>query len=632
MRSSLRPLVLLRPLPCLVVLVAMTACASPAAAKPAPQETAAESATGDPVKVVELVLSGDVSEDPAPQNPLGPSPRNFRSRLVQLRQIAADPEVVAVRLKLKGTPDFAHALDLLEELRAVKAAGKKVICYAETLDQRDLVFASLADLLVVPPGGAIVLEGLQAEVMYLKDLLAKLHVRFEVLHVGNYKNAFEDLARNEMSAEQREVIGLLLDEYWNQMLETIAENRGMPRGKVEELYASVLVEPQQAVAAGLIDAVGYEQDFDRQVEALLGGKSELEENYGDKGAEDLEKLLDSPFAAFSLLPKLLNPPKLDAPDAPHIAIVYATGPISSGKSKAGWDGKVAGMGSDTIVEALEEAAADDNAKAVVLRVNSPGGSALASDQIWGAIQRCKAKKPVIASMGNVAASGGYWISMGCSAIVAQPSTITGSMGVVSMLPDLSDVFEQIGVNVEVVARGPHGDQLSLLKHGPSPLLKEVITRSMQKVYGDFIRKASEGRRMESARIEELARGRVWTGRQAEELGLVDQLGGLHDAYVLACVMGGGLDSATTLVAEYPQPPSLMDAIKESFEGMASASAPGGAAAALAALGEDALLARAAAGMPALRSLLAVTGALLDADEPLSPDRVQCVLPFAITVR
>jgi len=581
--------------------------------------------TGPALKVVELTVGDDASEDPAAPNPLGPSQRNFRGKLLLLRQIAVDPTVGAVRLKLKGAPDYAHSLDLLEELRAVKAAGKHVLCYSETLSQRDLVFASLADVLMVPPAGALSMEGMQAEVMYLKDLLDKVHLRFEVLHVGNYKSAYEDLARNTMSNEQREVIGVLLDEFWGQVTEAIAQNRGLPREALDPLFASVIVEPEQALAAGLIDAVGYEKDFDALVERTLGGKPEVVEHYGDKQGEDLEKLLASPFAAFSILPALLNPPKVEAPKVPHVAIVYATGAISSGKSTADFMGKVSGMGSDTIVEALDKAGDDDNCKAVVLRVNSPGGSALASDQIWGAIQRVKAKKPVVASMGYVAASGGYWISMGCSAIVAQPSTITGSMGVVSMLPDPSALLKEVGVNVEVVARGPHGDQLSLLRNGPTPVLKDVIMRSMQHVYADFIRKASEGRHLQPARIEELAQGRVWTGRQAEELGLVDQLGGLQDAIVLACVMGGGLPASTTPIAEYPQAPNFLDQIKESFDSMATVRAT-------ALTGLRASLSDAVAALPALSSLVAVTDALLDASQPLSPDRVQCVLPFTVTIR
>jgi protease-4 len=571
-------------------------------------------------RLVELTVSGNVAEDPVPENPLGLSRRNFRSKLLLLRQIAADPDVDGVELHVEGAPDFAHAIDLLEELRRVKAAGKTIVCYAEALDQRTLMFASLADHLAVPPSGLVALEGLQAELMYLKDMFDKIDVRFEVMHVGDFKTAFEDFAKNAMSEEQRQVIGLLLDEFYGQMLDTIATQRGMERGALEALYQQVLVRPEAAQQAGLIDAVAFADEFDAKVDELLGGEAERVEHYGDKSKEELEQMLSSPFAAFSLLPKLLNPPKRKAPKEPHVAIVYATGVITSGKSQTGWDGTVASMGSETIVAALEAALENDDVKAVVLRVNSPGGSALASDMIWRAIQRVKEKKPVVSSMGNVAASGGYWISMGCSAIVAQPSTITGSMGVVSMLPDFSKALGDLGINVEVVARGPHGDQLSLLKHGPTDVLRGVIARMMDDVYEDFLEKASKGRRMDKARVAELAKGRVWTGRQAEELGLIDELGGLQDAIDLACVMGGGLEPGKAPIMEYPEAPSFMEAIEQAFEDMALAQA---------ALPEPVgtLLRH-----PAFAAYEPTVRELLTEMRGVHADRVQCLLPFVMTVR
>jgi protease IV len=586
----------------------------------APPALADDSGTAPPKpKVAWLVISADSSEDPAPLNPFGPQPKNFRLKLERVRELAHDPEIVGVRLKIKGAPDFAHSIDLLDELRALKASGKKIVCYAEDLDQRGLMFASLADLLVVPPSGVIGLEGLQAEVMYLADLLAKVNVSFEVLHVGEYKTAYEDLARNSMSAEQREVIGQLLDEWYGEMLDAIAQNRGLTRDQVEDLFEQVLVEPDDAVAAGLIDAAAFEDEFDQSVEALFGTPVTMVENYGDEGAEDMEKMLENPFAAFSLIGKLINPPKREAPEAPHVAIVYATGPIYSGKSQAGWDGKVSAMGSETIVKALDAARADDHCKAVVLRVNSPGGSALASDMIWRAVQRCREKKPVIASMGWVAGSGGYWISMGCDAIVAQPSTITGSIGVVSMLPNVSTLLKDIGVNVEVVARGPHGDQLSLLRNGPTPLLREVITRLMTGVYEEFVTKVSQGRRLDPEQVGSLARGRVWSGRQAVDNGLADELGGLRDSIALACVLGGGLDPLTTPLAEYPEPPNFMDAVKESFEDMASVD------------GRLALLLEHVQSVPVLGQAAAVARVMLQDRELLNAERVQALMPMVIEV-
>lgn len=605
-----------------------------AAAQPAAKVAAKKDDKPKGPQLVDLVISSNASEDPTLQNPLGPSKRNFRSKLLMLRQIASDPDVAGVRLRLEGNPGFAHAIDLLEEIARLRASGKKIVCYAETLSQGDLMFASTADVLMVPPSGLIMLEGLQAEMFYVKDLLDKIDVSFEVLHVGNYKTAFEDYVRNTMSDEQREVIGLLLDEFYAQLLDTIAANRKIDRAAVEDGFKQVLVLPADAAKMGLISAVGFGDQFDTQVATLLGGKPERVEHYGDKSAEDIEAMLGNPFAAFSLLPKLLNPPKVEAPDEPYIAIVYATGPINSGKSQAGWDGTVSSMGSETIVEALDKTYEDDNCKAVVFRVNSPGGSALASDMIWRAIERVKTKKKVVASMGSVAGSGGYWISMGCDAIVAQPCTITGSMGVVSMLPNVSKALQALGIHVEVVAKGPHGDQLSLLKNGPTPILKDTINKMMAQVYADFIEKASKGRRMDKVKLEELARGRVWTGRQAEELGLVDDLGGLQDSINLACVMAK-LDAKATPIMELPQAPSFMDSFEAAFGEQATT---GGALGALLGAGGRAPLAGELAtvtawlaSQPAFAPYVSYFAQQLTDVDALSADRVQCIMPFAIDV-
>jgi protease-4 len=585
------------------------------------QETSA-STDAEPTapRLIEVIISGNVSEEAPQQNPLAPTMRNFRGKLERLRKIATDPTVDGIRIKLKGSPDFAHAIDLLEGLRHVKDAGKQVVCYAETLTQRDLMFASLADLLVIPPSGILSMEGLTAELLYMKDLFAKLNVSFDVLHVGDYKTAYEDYALDTMSDAQRETIGALLDEFYGQMLSTISQNRGMSRDEVEAMFLRVLVSPKEALAAGLVDAVAFEDEFDDMVDALLGGETELEKGYGDRTAEDIEKMLDNPFAAFALLGQMLNPPKAEAPSEPHIALVYASGAIMSGKSQIGWDGTVTTMGSETIVKALEKTLEDDNCKAVVLRVNSPGGSALASDMIWRAVQRVKAKKPVVVSMGNVAASGGYWISMGASAIVAQPSTITGSMGVVSMVPNVSGALRDVGVNVEVVARGPHGDQLSVLENGVTPILRETLSRWMGEVYEDFLDKASAGRRMERSRVAELAKGRVWTGRQAEALGLVDELGGLKDAIVLACVMGGGLDPNSVPLAEYPEAPNFMSQLEDAFDQMTSVRS------------SLDLLAVELLDIPGAQQALMLARDVLSDTRPLSASRVQCILPWSMNIR
>jgi len=569
-------------------------------------------------QVVKLVITANASEEPTLDNPLGPSKRNFRRKLEQIRAIAADPEVAGICLDIKGAPDYAHTIELLGELQALKAAGKKVVCYTETLTRNDAMFATLADLLVVPPSGMIAFDGLLVEAMYLKELLAKLDVRFEVMHIGDFKTAYEDLALDEMSAGQRITLEAILDEFYGQILGTIARNRGLTREQVEAFFGQMFVDPAAAAEAGLIDAAVYHDEFDDRVEALFGSEVDVVEHYGDRTKEDVEKMLDNPFALFALLPSLLNPPEVKAPDAPYVAIVYASGAIMSGKSQQDFQGNVTQMGSDTIVEALEKTLDDDNCKAVVLRVNSPGGSALASDMIWRAIERVQASgRPVVASMGWVAGSGGYWISMGCDAIVAQPCTLTGSIGVVSMLPDVSSAVKSLGINIQTVSRGPLGDELSLLKHGPTQRVKDTLTHWMGEVYEDFITKVSEGRKLPPETVRELAGGRVWTGRQAVENGLVDELGGLQDAIDLAATLGG-ISPADVPLVEYPEVPNFLEQLEETMEGAVSASTQSPVEQLIEQLG--------------FGELLGTVRAALRDQRVVSPDRVLAVMPLQVVVR
>lgn len=568
------------------------------------------------LKLVKLSLSDDAGEDPRMENPLGPSKRNFRRRLEQIRAIAADPEVAGVLLDVDGLPGLAKTIDLLDELTALKAAGKRLVCYSETLGRNELMIASLADHVCVPPSSTIALEGLLAEQMYYKQLLARFDAKVEVLHIGDFKTAYENFALDGMSDGQRVTIQTILDEYWNQIVDTIAVQRGMGRDRLLALFGDLMVEPEQALAAGLIDQVAYRDEFDATVETLLGGPFELVKDYGDRTKEDVQKMLESPFALFALLPALLDPPQPKAPAEPYVAIVYATGAITSGKSASDWQGNVSSMGSETIVKALEVVEKDENCKAVVLRVNSPGGSALASDMIWRAIERVKAAgKPVISSMGSVAASGGYWISMGCTAIVAQPSTLTGSIGVVGMLPDLSATLANNGIKIETVAAGPLGDQLSLLAHGPSEKLKSTITNMMLGVYDDFLTKVSKGRKLDKERVRELAGGRVWTGRQALENGLVNELGGLSESIELACAYAG-LDVGETPLYELPDPANPMEQLEEAFGVLTQARSP-----------LETLLIDLGFG-----DALATVHAVMSDVRPLSADRVLAVLPFGFVVR
>ena len=384
---------------------------------------------------------------------------------------------------------------------------------------------------------------------------------------------------------------------------------------MEVAFDKVFLDPAEALAMGLVDQVGYEDEFDSQLKEMFGGKVDVVDDYGEEDQPDIEKLLSNPLTFFSALPQLLDPKKPELPEGPKIAVVYCSGAIHEGKSQQSFGGSTS-MGSATIVGALEKALEDDEVKAVVLRVNSPGGSALASDLIWRAVQRVREKKPVVASMGSVAASGGYWISMGCDKIVAQPSTITGSIGVVSMLPNLSQSLAALGINVEVVGAGPHVEDLSILANGPSELLKNKLRAMMESTYQTFLQKVAEGRSMTTEQVHKYAQGRVWTGRQAHEIGLVDGLGGLKDSIILACYLAKGLDPETTPVLEFPERPNFFDQLDEMMGNLASV---------------DAQLERTLS-LVGLSDVAPLMQVMLENRRPLDPRNIHAVLPVHFRIR
>jgi protease-4 len=565
-------------------------------------------------KVVTLELGGLGDEDPVPTGLFANGGRNFLAELDRIRAMAADPTIAVVRLEPANGLDAARSLDVLRELKALRVAGKKLVCYAETLDLDALEFASFCDLVMVPPPGEVALQAPSAEVLYLKDLLAKVGVRYDVIHVGEFKTAYEDMALSAMSDAQRLELRELLRHRYESTVERIASHRGIDRAKVEEAFGALMLTPQQAAALGLIDQVGYPDEFDARVAELAGGTPEIVADWGETDtAAELKKKLDNPFAIFSLLKEALEPQAEELPDGDRVAVVYATGAIMSGKSSVGFGGQT--MGADTIVEALDQAHDDDQVKAVVLRINSPGGSALASDLIWRAVQRCREKKPVIASMGGVAASGGYWIAMGCDRILAQPGTITGSIGVVAAVPNLSGAFRDLGVNVEVVGYGPHAEELSILRDGLPPVLRAKFERSMHDLYGEFVAKAAAGRKLDPARLEEHARGRVWTGAAAKEIGLIDGFGGLREAITVAC-FHAKIDAAKASVIELPEAPDFLEALEEQLDSLVSLEAP--IARLLAALGAE--------------DLVAAVAPLLTQDGGTPRARMLATLPYVLIER
>jgi len=517
------------------------------------------------IEILKVKLSGE--EDPFPEIPFGKPQLNFRGFLDVVAEIARDPDVDAVELKLDSYGvGWARLLETREALAGLRRAGKKVFVYKENFSTPDLVLASVADRISVPESGMVVLPGLALESWYMKDLLAKLHLSFDVVHIGEYKSAGESLVRDSMSDELKESLDPILDEFFKGMVDSIAEGRGISRDVVLKAIDKGILLPREAQAMGLVDRVEYYDQFKEGVRNYFPDKQlkKAEDRLKKRGPQFDP---NNPFAIFSVvMGALMEGSKERLPEGPKVAVIYCSGAIVSGKSQYDWMGNIAAMGSETIVAAIDKARENDEVKAIVLRVNSPGGSALASDMIWRAIERAKAKKPVIASMGDVAASGGYYISCNSHVIVAEPQTITGSIGVVGMMPNVDQFYPWVGINPQRMSRGKRAEMLMTTK-GLTDDGKEMIRDMMRSVYEDFVGKVAAGRGKSPAEIEPVARGRVWTGRDALARGLVDEMGGLDRAVAVACKRAGveGKEGKDWHVVEWPRRKGPLDFLEDMFD-------------------------------------------------------------------
>ncbi len=494
-----------------------------------------------PRLVVSLALSGDLSESVAPPGLFGEIQKSLSQTIATLQRAADDDEVMAVVLRIRGlTVGRGKVHELRQAIREVRQKGKKVYADLHFASPADYLVASACDQVVMPESGTLLLPGVRAEVMFYKNLFDKLGVRADMLQVGDFKGAGEPYSRTEMSESFRRQYELVIDDLYDQMVDLIATDRQLSREVVVAKIDQGLFMANEAKEAGLIDLVTYDTELQKVWETSAAPRTiRVVRDYG-------RKKVDTDFSGMMGMVKLME--MLTGADAKKrstseqkIAIVHAVGAIVTGSSQSSLVG--GGMvGSDTIVAALQAAERDETVVAIVLRIDSPGGSALASDLIWKQIRDCK--KPVVASMGDVAASGGYYIAMGCDKIVAEPGTLTGSIGVVGGKLTLKGAMEKLGVSTDVISRGKHSGILSS-RDAFSDGERERFQKMMETTYQQFTSKAAEGRKMSLERLLSLAGGRIWTGHQAHEHGLVDRLGTLDDAVAEAKQLAGvSADSET----------------------------------------------------------------------------------------
>jgi len=479
-----------------------------------------------------ITLKGSVADGPGGMaNPLtGSTGDTLRSTQDRINKAAKDADVKALVLYMEGfSADWTVQNELRQTLAAFRKTGKKAYCYLETASMGGYLVATACDEITLPPVGGIEIPGVRFEMSFYKDLMEKVGVKGDIVPLGDFKAAGEPFSRTKMSDANRKQWDKLADDFYEILAESIAHSRkGFDVAKAKAAIDVAMYTPKAAVEAGLADNVGYFNETIDSIKKTIGEeKLTVKKDYG-KTKDDVD--LSNPFA---LLKMLTGPKETKMSDKPKVAVIYASGSIVTGKSSMGMMGET--MGSTTIVELIKKAADEPTVKVIVLRVDSGGGSALASDLIWKATM--EAKKPVIVSMGDVAASGGYYIACGADKIFAEPGTITGSIGVISMKFVLGGVFEKVGINNELVSRGKRSDFMSMDRAFTADE-RGVMVTMMTDVYDIFLNRVLEGRKKAGKSltledIKKVAGGRIWTGRTAKEIGLIDELGTLDDAIAYA---------------------------------------------------------------------------------------------------
>jgi protease-4 len=464
--------------------------------------------------------------------------------LMELREAIAEAKDDA---KIKGiylnAPYVGAGFSTLDEIRKsledFRESGKWVIAYSDFYTEGGYYLSTAADKVYMNPTGQVELNGLAIEVSFFKKLFDKLEIKPQVFRVGDFKSAVEPFMREDMSEENRLQLTEMINGIHKHMISELGRSRNLPEERVKEISDKMLVrDAKQAVEFGLLDSLYYDDQVKAEIRNKLG----------------LEKDKSIPFVKYSDYRKSITSA---GSSKNEIAVIVADGDILPGKADNGV------VGSATIREQIRKARTTDRVKAIVIRVNSPGGAFTAADEMWREVYLAAQEKPVIASMGDYAASGGYYLAMACDTIVAQPNTITGSIGVFSVLFDLSNFLgDKIGITSQQVKTGEIGDLITVTR-ALTPQEKDIWQKQTDEVYDVFTSKAAQGRNMSQDEIKKVASGRVWTGTQALEKGLVDKLGSFEDAVKIAAD-GAGIGTDYKL-KYYPKQQSFIERLMTDYE-------------------------------------------------------------------
>ncbi|MEK7270396.1 MAG: signal peptide peptidase SppA [Planctomycetota bacterium] len=495
----------------------------------------------------------------------GSGDETFFSLLRRLKRAEQDAALAGVVLDLTGPVDLdlGQVSEIQARVRGIRKAGKRVAALLSLAETKHFLLAAECDEVLMDPAGAMMLTGGRLEVLYVKPLLDKLGLAFDGVQRGKYKNALEPLTCAEMTPASKEVYEAILDRLHAEIVRAGVEGRKIPDARFREILEQGPFSARESQRRGLVDALVADSDLAARLGAAKGaGPAPIIRGYGKRRPKGPASLMD--------LLSLFKPPAAAAPEGDRISIVFLEGMISEGESGDPFSGGAILRG--PTVRILKRLQSDASVKAVVLRVNSPGGSAAASDAIAREVKALAAKKPVIASFGGMAASGGYYFAAPARRILADPMTLTGSIGVFGGKLVMKDLFEKVGIRPQVLARGKRSGIFS----PTSPFSEDerkALEAMMEDTYQDFLKVVAEGRKMKVEDADRVGQGRVWTGADASARGLVDELGGLWESIQVAKKEAGIPEDRKMPIEILPKPKTLFEAIFEAPDASGQTRAP-----------------------------------------------------------
>ncbi|MFN8627935.1 MAG: signal peptide peptidase SppA [Candidatus Binatia bacterium] len=499
-----------------------------------------------------LEIGGSYAEGP-PQDLVGRLLRRRTRTLIDLlgiiREARVDQRLKGVIVRISALEiGWAKTQDVRDALLEFKQSGKPLLALLqpEAGGNMEYYLATAADRIYLSPDVTTPLTGLASQFVFLGGLWDKVDIQMNVEKIGEYKTAGDALAGKEMTAAHREMANALLDSLNAQFVDGLARGRGLAPERIVALIDQAPVSPAELETLRLSD-----------------GTKHLDDIHDELGNQTTPLVPMRDYVQ-------VTPRSLGLGQGPRIAVVYAAGTIVMGEGGTSVQGET--VGADTLSQALAEAADDADARAIVLRIDSPGGSALASDVIWRATQQARAKKPLIVSMSDVAGSGGYYIAAGANRIVAQPATLTGSIGVLTARPNVRGLLARLGVNTQTITRGQFAD-LEAMTEPLTAAGRQKLLAELDHIYRVFVTRVATGRQLSAERVDEIGRGRVWTGAQARENGLADELGGFQVAIQAAKAAAGIEASQEVELTYYPQAQGLLDRVGGLLSGHAALDLP-----------------------------------------------------------